>query len=179
MLKHAIFKCFCFGITLKCINFVLYIFYFNRLMKHFGIVFLSLTISTIVLIHVVIPHHHHGDLLCFRNHIENCSTHHDEHEKNAGHHDCTSHEYPGEGVSCLFEQILLPNNQNEKNEHHWDVFCPYHYNNHLIQSVLLAFNYEFYIPDEGAGIDNPLPYLITYHSINASRISGLRAPPIV
>lgn len=148
-------------------------------MKRFGIVFLSLIINTIVLIHMVVPHHHHGDLPCFKNHIEqSCCTHnHNEHGRHTGHHDCTSHEHPEENVSCLFEQALLLNNQNEKNEHHCDV-CLHHHNNHLIQAVLLSYNYEFYIPDKEKGSDNPPPYLITYYSINVSRISGLRAPPV-
>ncbi len=142
--------------------------------KRFGTIFLTSIINIIILIHVVIPHHHHGDVPCFKQDIEQSCCSHDHNDSD--HHNCTSHQHSDkDGSCCMFEKVLLLNGQNEKNEHQCDV-CMHNHNNQLIQAVLLVFKYEFYIP-EGDWTENP-PYLITYHSIDASRISGLRAPPI-
>ena len=149
------------------------------MIKRLSIAFLSFIISTGVLVHVSIPHHHHGGMPCFTWDTEQtCCSH--QHE-DANHHDCASHQHSnhqhsGEDNCCMFEQVLLLNSQDDKNEHQCDV-CMHNHSSHLIQAVLLSFNYEYFIPD-GERIDSPPPYLITYHSIDASRISGLRAPPV-
>ena len=149
------------------------------MIKRLNIAFLSFIISTGVLVHVLVPHHHHEGMPCFTWDTTEqtcCSHQHDE----ADHHDCASHQHsdhqhPGTNGCCMFEQVILLSNQDEKNEHQCDV-CLHNHTNHLIQAVLLSFTYECFIADEER-VAKP-PYLITYHSIDASRISGLRAPPI-
>ena len=148
------------------------------MIKRLSIIFLSFIISTVILVHVLVPHHHHGGLPCFTWDTEQvCCSH--QHE-DSDHHDCTSHQHSDHQHSdgencCMFEQVLLLNGQDEKNEHQCDV-CLHNHTNHLIQAVLLSFRYECFIPDKER-VEKP-PYLITYQSIDASRISGLRAPPV-
>ncbi|MDR1370465.1 MAG: hypothetical protein LBJ72_10155 [Dysgonamonadaceae bacterium] len=148
--------------------------YSFKVVKQFGITFLSLVINTIVLIHVVVPHHHHGNMPCFKSDIEknDCTPEHDGLDR----HDCASHQHPDKDGSCPFEQVLLLNDQNEKNEYQCDI-CFHSHSNHLLQAVLLLCNYELYVFEDEKIDENP-PYLITYQSIDAGRISGLRAPPV-
>ncbi len=160
-------------------------------MKQFCTILLSIIINTIVLIHVLVPHHHHGNLPCFKEDIEqSCCSHHenagnsshntldntaDNNDNNTReHHGCSGHQHADDG-SCPLEQVLLLNHQDGKDEYQCDV-CLHHHNNHLLQAILLASNYEFNISFEETEIKEP-PYLIQYHSIDASLISGLRAPP--
>ena len=151
------------------------------MIKSLSISFLSLIISTVILVHVLVPHHYHGGVPCFTWDITEQACCSQEHNAAEYQHDCASHQHPDhqlpdEGVCCMFKQALFLNTQDDKNEHQCDV-CMHNHINNLIQAVLLSFNYEYFVPD-GGSIGNPPPYLITYHSIDASRISGLRAPPV-
>ena len=147
-------------------------------MKRFGILFLTFIINAVVVTQGIFPHHHHRGLPCFRNGIEtNCCPDHCETEENTGCHGCTPKESSDNNPCCLFKQLLLLNNINEKEKQACGINI-FHLQHPLVLYVSWAVSFHLPIPDRGKGIDLPTPYYIAYCSVAGNRISGLRAPPI-
>ncbi len=143
-------------------------------MRHSCISFI-LVICVLIQTVALLLHHHHENIPCFKEDItlQCCSGHEDNScNKNHGQHE-------NEGGHCVLEQLILANDQNSNNTQ--NAFrcniCMHDHNNQMIQAILLAFRYDFFIPLNKEKGQEP-PYLITYHSEYINRIPGLRAPPV-
>ena len=132
-----------------------------------------LFLANIILLAVtVVPHHHHGDMICFM--ASHCSGH--EHDTDCSHHEHNplhSHEHHGDANCCKVEEWLLPNIEPEhKHQHH--CLCTT-CNNNLFVAVL---------PDLPKPDIKPVnllfrqtPFEETYILVFVSQTLGLRAPP--
>lgn len=134
--------------------------------------FLFLLLANIVILaHVLIPHHHHGEHLCLGN--TECHTHSAacQHEETGdGHH----HDGKTTDDCCQLKQITaLPANVNRQD-----------YNIH--KSTIPAFDGNYFLlPKSIAGLAGPLVSASPYVLPGTSRIKpsfltnihGLRAPP--
>ena len=132
-----------------------------------------LFLANIVLLAVaVVPHHHHGDMICFT--ASHCCGH--EHDADGCHDEqqtSHAHEHHGDAGCCNVEEWLLPNIEPE-HKHQYHCSCST-CNNDLFVAIL---------PDLSEPTIQPVslpfrqaPTTETYVCIYVSQTLGLRAPP--
>jgi hypothetical protein len=129
--------------------------------KQISSIFLTLTISVVLLGFDIVPHHHHGNMPCFAIEENTCS-----------HNDCRQQE---EEEICALEQFVVAPAK-IYNDGSFNV--TYDQPENLFQAILLSILYDFTIPVTAIS-DWEFPYLISYHSIVAAHGAGLRAPPAI
>ncbi len=154
------------------------------MIKKTGVIFFALTIGFSLLMHAVLPHHHHGRVPCFTL-LEYCHS-------NAGHTDCCHHNVishdcdwshhqednqPGRDCSCVLEQLVITTeNDQEKG------IVPFAQSIKLYSGDFLTLMLPVFIPFEFTPPDllslfRQAPYLNNYHSVSPDSASGLRGPP--
>ena len=141
--------------------------------KQFVSILLIFTVNILFLGHAVIPHHHHNGIPHF---VFSASEHHhdiEEHDSDC----CCSHSSSEKEETCQLEKDLDVISESKKNIFSITDYDSDNYSN-IHQAILFSFSYDSYLLDEDDKTTNP-PYLISYSSIDADQIHGLRAPPIV
>ena len=147
----------------------------NKFMFRRAVAISFLILANIVLLAVaVVPHHHHGDMICFA--TSHCHHGHDGVDKSCCHHDTQqplhSHEH-SDANCCNVDEWLLPNIEPEhKHQHH--CLCTT-CNNSFFVAVLPDLT-EPTIPPAGLPF-RQTPTTVTYLCIYVSQTLGLRAPP--
>lgn len=132
---------------------------------------LFLIANILLLAHAVIPHHHHGSVVC----VEQTHCHDDALPHN--HHDAgTDHQHDGDNNSsyCILKQSFVdPSSQGKQlksSEYYWD----HHYQDYYILSNFGLAN----VPDVSKEISY-VPVHSTYILPFVTLSLGLRAPPTV
>ena len=134
-----------------------------------------LFLANIVLLAVAaVPHHHHGDMICFtashccgHNHDADCS----HHEQQPSH----THEHHGDAGCCNVEEWLLPNIEPSDKLSHL-CFCTTCDSGHdLFVSIIPKL---LKLPPQMENLPfRQAPFEEKYISVYVSQTLGLRAPP--
>jgi hypothetical protein len=152
-------------------------------MKRLFSILLNTLATFMLLVSVITPHHHHGDIVCIST---SCSIH--ETTNDAGHEcegdftDCCPHHHDNDDESasdddCIAKATYLVSNQNEIKSK----FRSYDEHNHNIH-----FTPVFLLLTSCYDTDAGLVYLTKHRyrernvfreSGNVNRLNGLRAPP--
>ncbi len=149
------------------------------------VILFSLIVSITLLMHVVLPHHHHGGMPCFTI-VEGChgdtgdsgccQDHKDTHSNCCSHE---NHDHPsGEKCnSCVLDQLVIV----DSNHDHGKTCCMlcdhHHHSSDFVQAVLFAVvSFDFSLPDPPKEF-RQTPNLTNYHSVLTSQHLGFRAPP--
>ena len=132
-------------------------------------------LANIVLLAVtVVPHHHHGDMICFT--VSHCCGH--EHDTDCSHNEHNpshAHEHHGDAGCCNVEEWLLPNIE-PNDKHSYFCYCVTCDSGHdLFISIIPQF-LEFSSQTECLPF-RQAPFEETYISVYVSQTLGLRAPP--
>ncbi len=138
-----------------------------------------LVLANIVLLAVaVMPHHHHGEMMCFVSshchHNDGCGS-----DQSCCHHDSQQsskeHEHSGDANCCNVGEWLLPNIEPEHKHQHHCLCTTCDISNDLFIAILPDFPKPTIqlvnLPFRQAPTDD------TILQIFVSRIHGLRAPP--
>ncbi len=137
-----------------------------------------LVLANIVLLAVaVVPHHHHGDSICFVS--SHCDHRHDcGNEGACSHQDSPQpsdgHEHPYDANCCKVGEWLLPNIEPE-HKYQYHCLCTTCDNGHDLFAVLPEFQEPTIQPVYLSFRQTPTDDTIL--QIFAGRIHGLRAPP--
>jgi hypothetical protein len=141
--------------------------------RKISISFIALS-TFVLLIHTVVPHHHHGQMPCFA--VEFCEEGHVFDDGDAHHHNAPDRS----GETCVLESeyIVSPLNNdmkpkvsyNKEYGHDHIYLFPVYY---LAASCVNYGARDSFFTTEYGG------YLTFYKSSEAVRFSGLRAPPFI
>lgn len=137
-------------------------------------IFFVLFATLLLLVHALVPHHHHKDHVCIS--IHHCQTDCCAHEHGAPGSD-QSHEGENDSEFCVLKQaVFIPSSQ-------WNQFDKYSFGNDKplffldFQTLLCDNGWKTYMPDIViSGHESSTSFI--YYDFTVSTF-GLRAPPAV
>jgi len=144
------------------------------MIKRFSAIAFIFIANFVLLAHVIIPHHHHKNQVCFVNtHCEDVHGHEDQNETGHDHEHGKSNDFS----QCLLKQdIVLPSHQNKAAYAHF-CFVDNYSNAYGIQAILgLESFFSGYFSALNRLIHPYIPPIIYRVSVACQ---GLRAPPVV
>lgn len=141
--------------------------------KKFTSIFFILLANIVLLVHSVVPHHHHKAEVCIDN--SHCESEADNHnysceENNHEHDSSNNNEY------CILKQLVVTKSNFSKRTSLYSEnnVNPPQFN--FFQDILLSAEKESLVP---LGIKTQPPQFITYYSFLVNTSLSLRGPPTV
>ncbi len=130
--------------------------------------------NIILLVHTLVPHHHHKEQVCIQDshcQTENPATKHNDSEKDHRHDGKTTTEY------CILKQlIVVPSSPQRQDGKYFGCYLNYPAFDGF-QAILLYTDLEPFVPL--LVFNEPAPSLTSGYTRFLSTALGLRAPPIV
>lgn len=137
-------------------------------------IFFILTAYIFLLVHAVIPHHHHDSNVCFAS--SHCETDSGDHDHNTTEH---NHEHDGDnktGNCVLNQELVIPSNQVRQSCKCIDCADSHHHSDQF-QAVLFDSKTRSFPTISFCVIKSPLISSVYSHYLSSGL--SLRAPPIV
>ncbi len=154
------------------------------MLKKVATILFSFCVGFSVLIHAILPHHHHNEIPCFDPKAFYASVSEDDHCCPENNTCCSNschegHHHSGEDEkSCVLDQLIIVSCSDQEKS--------------VIPSVQDQFRLQIFfqmlcpdwisfdfLPPKQLGFLKQIPYLINFQTVLASSIRGLRAPPFL
>ena len=146
----------------------------NKFMLRRALAISFIFLANIILLAVaVVPHHHHGDMICFAA-PHNCGQKHDA-DCSDQHNPSHSHDRHNDATCCNIEEWLLPN-ITSGDKHNISCFCAMCNNGYDLFAFIIP-GLPGLSPQTECLPFKQAPFTEKYISVYVSQTPGLRAPP--